>query len=95
LKALIRGAVVSSAFFVLHAAPALAAAPPNDDFDNATSVTALPFTETEDFSEATRAPDDPYTSGWPKVWYRFTPTTDTSLELDTTGSNTSTASPTT
>ena len=53
-------------------------------------MTALPFSETEDVSEATRAPDDPYTSGWPNVWYRFTPTTDTSLELDTTGSNTST-----
>jgi hypothetical protein len=90
LRTLLRGALVASAFFVLHAAPALAAAPPNDDFDNATVVTALPFTDAEDVSEATRAPDDPYTSGWPNVWYRLTPTTDTSLELDTTGSNTST-----
>jgi hypothetical protein len=90
LRTLLRGALVASAFFVLHAAPALAAAPPNDDFDNATVVAALPFTDTEDVSEATRAPDDPYTSGWPNVWYRFTPATDTSLELDTTGSNTST-----
>jgi hypothetical protein len=63
LRTLLRGALVASAFFVLHAAPALAAAPPNDDFDNATVVAALPFTDTEDVSEATRAPDDPYTSG--------------------------------
>jgi hypothetical protein len=90
LRTLLRGALVASAFFVLQAAPALAAVPPNDDFDNATVVTALPFTDTEDVSEATRATDDPYTSGWPNVWYRFTPATDTSLELDTTGSNTST-----
>jgi hypothetical protein len=90
LKTLLRGALVASAFFVLHATPALAAAPPNDDFDNATLVSALPFTDTEDVSEATRALDDPYTSSWPNVWYRFTPATDTSLELDTTGSNTST-----
>ena len=90
MRTLLRGALVASVFFVLHAAPALAAPPPNDDFDNATVVTALPFTDTEDVSEATRAPDDPYTSGWPNVWYRLTPATDTSLELDTTGSNTST-----
>lgn len=90
MRTLLRGALVASAFFALHAAPALAAAPANDDFDSATVVTALPFTDTEDVSEATRALDDPYTSGWPNVWYRFTPATDTSLELDTTGSNTST-----
>jgi hypothetical protein len=90
LRTLVRGALVASAFFVVHAAPALAAAPPNDDFDNATVVSALPFTDTEDVSEATRALDDPSTSGWPNVWYRFTPATNTSLELDTTGSNTST-----
>jgi hypothetical protein len=90
LRTLLRGALVASVFFVLHAAPALAAPPPNDDFDNATVVTALPFTDTEDVNEATRAPDDPYTSFAPNVWYRFTPATDTSLELDTAGSNTST-----
>jgi len=90
LKKLLRGALVVCALFLLQAAPALAAAPPNDDFDSATVVSALPFSETEDVSEATRAPDDPYTSSWPNVWYRFSPAKDTSLELDTTGSNTST-----
>jgi len=90
LRTFLRGALVASVFFVVHAAPALAAAPPNDDFDNATVVSSLPFADTEDVSEATRAPDDPYTSGWGNVWYRFTPATNTSLELDTTGSNTST-----
>ena len=90
MRKLLRGALVACALFLLQAAPALAAAPANDDFDSATVVSALPFGETEDVSEATRAPDDPYTSFWPNVWYRFTPAKDTSLELDTTGSNTST-----
>jgi hypothetical protein len=90
LRTLLRGALVASAFFVLQAAPALASAPPNDDFDNATVVSALPFSDSEDVSEATRAADDPYSSFWPNVWYRFTPATDTSLEVDTAGSNTDT-----
>jgi hypothetical protein len=87
---MLRGALVACALFLFHAAPALAAAPPNDDFDSATVVSSLPFTDTQDVSEATRSFDDPSGSGWPNVWYRFTPTKDTSLELDTTGSNTST-----
>lgn len=91
MKSLLGGAVVACALLFMHSSPALAATPPNDDFDNATVVTALPFTDTEDVSGATRAADDPYTSGWPNVWYQITPTKDTSLELDTTGSNTSTS----
>jgi hypothetical protein len=70
---------------------ALATPPPNDDFDNATVVTALPFSETIDVSEATRADDDPYSYGFfPTVWYRYTPTANTSIELDTAGSQTQT-----
>jgi hypothetical protein len=90
LSRLLQGVLAACALFLFHAAPALAAAPPNDDFDNATVVSSLPFTDTEDVSGATRAGDDPYTSFWPNVWYRLTPTKDTSLELDTAGSNTST-----
>jgi hypothetical protein len=91
MRRLVRGALVALALLLLHAAPALAAAPLNDDFDGATVVSALPFTDTEDVSGATRAADDPYTSGWPNVWYRFTPARNTSLELDTAGSNTDTS----
>ena len=90
MKSLLGGALVAFALLCIHSAPALAATPPNDDFDNATVVTALPFTDTEDVSGATRAADDPFTSGWPNVWYQYTPATDTSLELDTAGSNTDT-----
>lgn len=90
MSKLLRAALLASALLLFHSGSALAAAPSNDDFDTATVVSSLPFTDTQDVSEATRAFDDPPTSGAPNVWYRFTPTTDTSLELDTTGSNTST-----
>ncbi len=91
MKTLLRGALVAFALLFVQSAPALAAVPPNDDFDSATVVTALPFTDTEDVSGATRAADDPYTSSWPNVWYRYTPAKATSLELDTAGSNTDTS----
>jgi hypothetical protein len=90
LRQLLLAALLACALLLIHAGPALAAPPANDDFDNATVVSSLPFTDTEDVGDATRAFDDPPTSNWPNVWYRFTPTTDTSLELDTTSSNTST-----
>jgi hypothetical protein len=57
------------------------AVPANDDFDNATAITALPFTSTLDITEATIADDDPLhdeTCGFEPidgqtVWYQFTP----------------------
>jgi hypothetical protein len=90
LSKVLLAASLATAVLLCHGGPALAAVPSNDDFDTATVVSSLPFSDTQDVSEATRAVDDPPTSGWPNVWYRFTPTKDTSLELDTTGSNTST-----
>jgi hypothetical protein len=59
--------------------------PPNDDFDNATVITGLPYSETLDVSAATRAGDDPYSScgGWDhSVWYAFTPAETMWLEAD-------------
>jgi hypothetical protein len=62
------------------AVPAAAAPPPNDDFDDALPVGALPFQDTQDFSEATGASDDPYSTCGSYVaytaWYSFTPSTD-------------------
>ncbi|MGI5211736.1 hypothetical protein [Plantactinospora sp. CA-290183] len=55
---------------------AAAAAPANDDFDNATTVTEpLPFTAVSS-ADATTAPDDPTTcsEAIATVWYRYTPT---------------------
>jgi len=85
------GALVAFALLLVHSGPALAVAPTNDDFDNATAVTALPFTDSQDVSEATRAADDPPTGSWPNVWYEYTPAGDTSLEVTTAGSNTDTS----
>ncbi|PYT92724.1 MAG: hypothetical protein DMG36_13285, partial [Acidobacteria bacterium] len=47
--------------------------PPNDDFANATVVTSIPFSLTQDATNATVAPDDPFCSGRTQtVWYAFT-----------------------
>ncbi len=56
--------------------PAEAAAPDNDEFENARIITSLPFTDTVDTTEATINPLDPiYVGNSPQksVWYRFTP----------------------
>ena len=51
-----------------------AAPPSNDDFDNATLITAVPFSEQVDTSEATMAEDDPIPfngAPGPTIWYDF------------------------
>jgi len=71
------------------AAPALAASPPNDDFDSAIAIGSLPFSDTQEASEATLAPDDPlyiacvgYVSY--TIWYSFTPTNDVLVDATST-----------
>jgi hypothetical protein len=57
--------------------------PANDDFDNATAITALPFQETINTSEATSAADDPtdcYETNV-SVWYKLTSVTDIQLRV--------------
>jgi hypothetical protein len=67
---------------------ALAAPPANDDFDNATVVPGLSFTDSIDTSEATTAFDDPDCIGnGPTVWYSFTPTEGMQVEANTFGSD--------
>ena len=63
-------------------------APVNDDVDNAIVIGSLPFNDTRDTSGATTAADDPY-CGYRNatVWYAFTPTVDTRVELDATASD--------
>jgi len=62
--------------------------PPNDDFANATVVTSIPFSLTQDATNATVAPDDPFCSGRTQtVWYAFTPAANIRLEANTFGSN--------
>ncbi len=66
---------------------ALAAQPPNDDFDAATVITGLPFTDQIDTSEATTGFDDPECAGnGHTVWYAFTPGQDMRIAADTFGS---------
>ncbi len=78
--------VVSLSFAV----PAYAAAPANDDFDNATVITSSPFTDTLSTVEATTAPDDPSPScggNGATVWYTYTPSANSTIEIDTFGSD--------
>jgi hypothetical protein len=70
-------------------APAVAAPPANDDFDNAVAFTAVPFEDTEDTTEATVAADDPtcivpFTN---TVWYSVTLAAATEIAVDTFGSD--------
>ncbi|MFD5831617.1 hypothetical protein [Lentzea sp. NPDC060358] len=63
-----------------HAAP-----PSNDDFADATAITALPFSSTVDTGEATAAEDDPGTCDWGtnSVWFRYTAPADGFVRMTT------------
>jgi hypothetical protein len=81
---------IAVAFLVLLSGggSALAAPPANDDFDQATVIGALPFSDSLDTTEATPAADDPSCSGdSATVWYRFTAASDGAVEADTFGSS--------
>ena len=66
----------------------LAAPPTNDDFDTATQVPGLPYTDQIDTSEATTAFDDPDCVGnGPTVWYTYTPNQEMRIAADTFGSD--------
>jgi hypothetical protein len=77
-------------FALLNVAPALAQ-PTNDDFDSATVVPSLPFTDTLSTAEATTAVDDPFCGDAHSVWYSFTPTQNGTVAADTSGSDYNTA----
>jgi hypothetical protein len=72
-------------------------APPNDDFDGATVIGAVPFTDTVDTTTATVAVDEPtdcdggFGPLLNSVWYRFTPAEGGPYEFSTAGSSYSTA----
>jgi hypothetical protein len=64
------------------------APPPNDDFDDATLVGGVPFTDEVDTDLATSDADDPDCNGNSNsVWYAFTPTANMEIQADTFGSN--------
>jgi len=62
---------------------------PHDDFDTPRMITPQPYTDIVDTASATSWEDDPAACAGDKfrtVWYRFTPTADGTLHLDTLGS---------
>ncbi|MCP2241845.1 PKD domain-containing protein [Lentzea aerocolonigenes] len=65
---------------VAHAAP-----PSNDDFANATTIGALPFSSTVDTREATRDSGEPSHCWWStsSVWYRYTAAADGFVRMTT------------
>jgi hypothetical protein len=67
----------------------IAPPPPNDDFDHPTLAPSIPYTVSEDASNATTAPDDPYFCFGPNqtVWFAYTPASNIRLEANTFGSN--------
>jgi hypothetical protein len=79
---------VSVVLIALMAPSAFAVAPPaNDDFDHATVISAMPFSEHVDTSGATSAADDP-TSCSPannSVWYTFVAPVNETVSIDTFG----------
>jgi hypothetical protein len=74
---------------------AWAAPPPNDTFENATLIAAPPFIDTVDTTEATTGPEDAAratscgisTPSAKSVWYRYTPSGDQEVVIDTAGSS--------
>jgi len=61
--------------------------PANDDFSRPTVAPAIPFSVSEDATNATAAPDDPYCVGHGQtVWFAFTPASNIRLEANTFGS---------
>jgi hypothetical protein len=81
-------AAVGAVVALLMTPPAFAATPDNDDFDAATLIPTLPFTDTEDTTDATMAADDPDCFGNDhSVWYEFTPSEDLTVVATTSGSD--------
>lgn len=69
---------------LVMSAPALAAPPANDDFDNATVISELTYQTSINTLTATTAADDPSCFGnGASVWYAFTPAEDMRIEADT------------
>ena len=79
-------ALVLSLLAFAPAAQAVAAA--NDDVGSATAISALPFADSLDTSDATTAPDDPSCAGsGHTVWFAWTPGADARVEANTFGSS--------
>jgi hypothetical protein len=80
-----------TSLFVLVSGPAAAVPPSNDDFPNRETVASVPFTDTENTTEATNEPSEQQPScGFNMggtVWYQYTPGSGTVLRADSIGSD--------
>ncbi len=75
---------VTAMMLVLSVSTALADAPSNDNFADATVIENIPFEDSQDIAQATIEPDDPWTSCVGRensIWYRYTPTDDDALNI--------------
>jgi hypothetical protein len=89
-RRLIRLTVVATIGLALGVlpAPAALAQPSNDDFANATVISSLPFSTTEDTTQATSGVGDPAECGNSgSVWFALTPPSNMTIQADTFGSN--------
>lgn len=68
---------------------ALATVLPNDNFANATAISALPFSDSGDLNGNTVEPGEPPACNTKvqTIWYAFTPAADTAVSADLTGSD--------
>lgn len=74
---------------VLLAGPATAAAPSNDNFAQSIAIGGLPFTDTQDLTEATTEPFEQFPCYWgsQSSWYSYTPSANQVVRFDTVGSS--------
>jgi hypothetical protein len=74
---------------VLWAGPAAAAAPSNDNFAQPIAIGSLPFSDTQDLTEATTEPGEwfPCYYGSQSSWYSYTPSTNQVVRFDDVGSS--------
>lgn len=80
--------LAATALLIPSAPAALAVAPPNDNFADATVIDALPFHDSLNTSDATTEDTDPDCVGnGHTVWYSFTPAGDLTIAANTFGSD--------
>jgi PKD repeat protein len=83
-------ALAVTGFGLVHAGAALAATAPNDNFANATVISALPFSDVVDNTSATTEPGEPtgqcFENPQQTVWYSITPASNMTIGVDMSGS---------
>ncbi|PWB51113.1 MAG: hypothetical protein C3F13_14730 [Anaerolineales bacterium] len=75
--------MITTILLAFSAIAVLASPPGNDDIGAATEISSLPFSDSQDTSEATIGPGDPYTCSIQgrSIWYVYAPAEDESLNI--------------